>query len=78
LIGGRGADRFIFNRNDGDDVIRDFDDGLDRIQINSGAQRFRDLDIERSAGDVLITFADTTIRVLDAVPGDFSGADFLF
>ena len=34
LVGGDGADTFYWNAGDGNDVIGDFDDGGDRIQVN--------------------------------------------
>lgn len=78
LTGGQGADRFIFNRGDGTDTIRDFQHGVDQINIGRGANSFSQLDISRDGFDTVIEFADVTIIVEDELPRSFSAADFIF
>ena len=66
LTGGDGSDIFVYNFKDGNDVITDYTEGEDKIQIN-------DADLEtvvRSAtikgGDVSFKIASNTITVKDA------------
>lgn len=77
VIGGRGADVFVFGANDGDNLIRRYEDGMDRIEI-SGVGGIGGLTIEQDGDDVTIAFRNTLIRVENANEGDFSAADFLF
>lgn len=78
LKGQGGADVFSFKRNDGSDVIRDFKDGTDMIEIRNGADSVDDLLITRSSSDVLITFKGTVIRLRDEDVDDITADDFLF
>lgn len=74
LGGGAGRDTFVFGLGDGKDTILGFEDGLDRITIQSGAVIFSDLTITGS----MITFADVEI-VLTLFDGSLLGAeDFMF
>ncbi len=77
LIGGRGADVFVFDANDGENLIRRYEDGTDRIEL-SGVGGFGGLTIEQDGADVTIAFGSTIIRVADANEGDFTAEDFLF
>ncbi|MFN3260319.1 MAG: calcium-binding protein [Pikeienuella sp.] len=77
VIGGRGADVFVFGPNDGENIVRRYEDGTDRIEI-SGVGGFGGLTIEQDGADVTIAFRNTLIRVENAEEGDFSAADFLF
>jgi len=36
LTGGSGVDYFVFNRNDGPDVVMDFEQGIDKIVLSAG------------------------------------------
>ncbi|WP_340108609.1 M10 family metallopeptidase [Pikeienuella sp. HZG-20] len=78
LSGGQGPDVFVFGRGHGDDVIRDFDHGLDKIEIGAGANRFSDLDIRDAGASAMIHFANVSIRVNNADASDFHASDFLF
>ena len=44
IFGGRGSDTFVLSRNSGFDVIRDFQDGEDKVQLDGGL-KFGDLEI---------------------------------
>jgi Ca2+-binding RTX toxin-like protein len=48
LIGGKGADSFVFAPGAGHDVIRDFGDGHDRIDLTAFCTTFRALDDNRN------------------------------
>ena len=78
LTGGRGADTFLFATGAGKDTITDFQQGVDRIRIDRGAESFDDLSIRQTGEDVEIVFSNVTIVVSDAAADDFSTADFLF
>lgn len=80
LIGQRdgAADLFVFGAEDGTDVITNFENGRDRIEIESGASRFADLDIDRVGAGSAVRFAETTIYVSGIRPADLTAADFLF
>lgn len=78
LTGGRGGDTFLFARRDGSDTITDFRQNQDKIEITSGATRFGQLDIDQAGANVTISFAQTTITVLNATENQFDGSDFMF
>lgn len=78
LWGGADRDVFVFDRSDGADQIADFVDGQDKIAIESGASRFRQLGIEQVGRHVEIAFEDTVILVRNADVDDFTARDFLF
>ena len=74
--GGAGQDIFVF-RNVGDsDVIADFVDGRDRIELqNTGNLR---VTVQQVGDDVRIAFGISEILVRNEDASDFSNADFLF
>ncbi len=63
LDGGAGKDTFIFNRGDGDDLIKNFNITLDTIQIGKGASVFSDLTIVKDGNDVDVSFANVSITL---------------
>lgn len=77
LVGGRGADVFEFDFGDGQDVVRDFEDGLDRIDVTDfdfanaaavlsrGVQYGEDVIFSFSA-DSSVTFRNTELSAFDA------------
>ena len=77
LTGDGGADRFVFGRNQGSDVILDFEDGLDVI-VARGAGDFDALFIFERAGDAVVRYSGTEIT-LDGIDADqLTEDDFLF
>ncbi|MCU9846784.1 M10 family metallopeptidase C-terminal domain-containing protein [Defluviimonas sp. WL0024] len=79
LSGGWGNDVFVFNLDDGNDVISDFEDGLDLIRFSGTGLSFEDLAIFGVGTDAVITGAGLGEIVLS----DFdytmlSEGDFLF
>lgn len=78
LSGGSGADEFRFNIDDGDDLVTDFQIGLDRVVISSGAEDFYDLNISRSGDDTVISLGSGEITLQDIDPDDLSPDDFGF
>ena len=77
LIGGGGKDRFIFRGGDDFNVVKDFQNGIDKLSI-LGAPGFNALSISETAGDAVIRFRGVTIR-LDGVDSDrIDRSDFVF
>lgn len=77
LKGGQGEDTFVFSSNDGADVIRDFQQGLDLIQIN-GAGAVADLRIDQIGDDAVVAFGNLTITIEDQNADLLGAADFIF
>ena len=81
LTGGGGADRFVFNPRSGKDVVRDFNDGVDKLDFSghSGVDRFRDLDIVDVANGALIRDGlGNSVRLLGVDADDLNPGDFIF
>ncbi len=78
LTGNGGADIFQFRTSDRADVIRDFRQGQDIIEIISGANSFAQLLIEQDGRDVLISFGAGQVRVITDDAGAFGEDDFIF
>lgn len=77
LKGGQGDDTFVFNANDGIDMIKDFQQGSDVIDID-GADRIADLAIDQVGLDAVITFGNLMITLEDQDAASLGRADFLF
>ncbi|MDE4172622.1 calcium-binding protein [Phaeobacter sp. PT47_59] len=65
LAGGAGRDIFVFRSGDGNDTITDFELAQDRISIETGARQMTDLSFEQDGQDVVISFDDVSLRILD-------------
>ncbi len=78
LFGQAGRDVFVFTQGSGDDVIRGFQQGVDKIEISGAFARFGSLDISQQGRDVLIEFGNDSILVKNARAGDFDPGDFVF
>lgn len=78
LIGGAGADVFRFGGADGSDVVRDWQDGTDRIDLApAGIGGFAEITVSAQDGDAVVSFAGTTITLRGAA-GEIEASDFLF
>lgn len=79
LIGGKGGDTFVFRHRDGRNIISDFGNGNDQIEIQHGARSMAQLDFTQSGDDVIVSFAHTTLIVRDWQVDDLQNEDhFLF
>lgn len=80
LTGGAGnsKDMFVFDDTSGADRITDFQDGVDRIEITSGATAFRQLTVTDKGLDVLVEFGNSSILIQNLEPAAVTEADFLF
>lgn len=77
LTGGTRVDTFVFASNGGDDVVTDYADNLDKIQINGGFS-FVDVDIDQDGANAVISFGAATITLLDQDATELTETDFLF
>ena len=79
LTGGSGADRFVFANWEGNDRITDFQNGLDRIEINGPPDSLADLSIYNSANGAVISWnGATTIQLVGIDRGQLDASDFSF
>jgi len=78
LIGGGGADEFAAFGLHGENVIIDFEDGVDKISYFGGPEDFSDLTITQVGGNVLISSAEGAFRVVATQVADFTADDFNF
>ena len=78
LDGGKGRDELTVGRGDGKNTIMDFRQRQDRIEIEDQGDLFDALDsITQRGDDVLISFANVRITILDQDAADFTFADFV-
>ncbi len=82
LKGGRGTDTFVFRFDDGNDIISDFTDGQDRIDLSEfELSGFAALDISTSPAGVMIDLSAEgggTILLENFDMSDLDAGDFLF
>ena len=82
LVGGTGADTFVFANNFGRDVIRDFEAGIDQIEIrnHNAIDSFGDLIITQFQNNVVISAANTTDQIIlhNTVSTSLTVDDFIF
>ncbi|WP_373505220.1 beta strand repeat-containing protein [Aestuariivirga sp.] len=79
LIGGLNADTFVFTaRNSGQDIIGDFEDGIDTIQFDTPfVNSFGDLSIAGNGTDhVTVVFGGQSINIFSADTITLTAADF--
>lgn len=77
LIGRAGADVFAFTQGSGDDVLRGFQQGTDRLDFTF-LDGIGDLTIAQQGGATLITHAGGTVLLTGQQAADFDETDFLF
>ena len=75
-----GADRFVFDAGSGNDVITDFDPGVDMIEIRQAGVTFADLRIEANGGNARVSWGDAgqSITLTDVADTDLTESAFLF
>ncbi|MDC0657824.1 calcium-binding protein, partial [Leisingera sp. SS27] len=79
LTGGLGIDTFVFGNQFGSDQVTDFEDGVDRLNLDIEGVSFGDVVISDVSGDSHITVADHGTVVLHGVNATLlSEEDFLF
>jgi Ca2+-binding RTX toxin-like protein len=78
LLGGKGRDRFVVELNGGNDIIRDFQNTIDRVTV-LGKLDFDDLNITQKNGSTIISVGNEQIATLRGVnKALINAADFLF
>ncbi len=77
LTGGSRADTFVFASDGSDDVVTDYQDDLDKIQI-TGNFDFADIDIDQDGANAIISFGSATITLNNQDATELTEADFLF
>ncbi|MGD1806522.1 DUF6851 domain-containing protein [Dapis sp. BLCC M126] len=76
ITGGTGADMFDFRSDYGDDIITDFEDGIDLIRLRSGLE-FEDLTIAQVGSDTSITGEELSITLQGVAATDIGSDDFV-
>jgi Ca2+-binding RTX toxin-like protein len=83
LEGGDGGDTFVFSTGFGSDVIEDFQNGMDKVDISAwtGVDSFADFlanHLSVDDGDVLIQNGSDTLRLTDVTVNQLDPTDFVF
>lgn len=79
LSGGSGADTFVFGVGDGQDIILDFEDGLDLIEFRSTSLTFAELSISDEGFGARVQYGvGHSILLVGALAADLGSDDFLF
>lgn len=78
LVGSLGADSFTYYTGYGSDRIRDFQNGVDKLRIVTGAESFAGVTITDSGLDTLVSFGGVTLRLENFVHTNVDASDFLF
>ncbi|MEM1169299.1 MAG: DUF6851 domain-containing protein [Cyanobacteria bacterium P01_H01_bin.35] len=76
ITGGTGADMFDFRSDYGNDIITDFEDGIDLIRLRGGLE-FEDLTIAQVGSDTSITGDELSITLQGVVASDIGSNDFV-
>jgi Ca2+-binding RTX toxin-like protein len=77
LFGGSGVDVFVFQQGDGIDSLRDFQNGVDRLQVE-GVRGFLALTFSTAAGGTWVDYGNGAVYVRGMTPGQFDSSDFVF
>jgi Ca2+-binding RTX toxin-like protein len=79
LIGGADADIFAFATNWGADIIQDFQDGVDVIDMRAvdGLNGFSELTITQTGTSTIVTFEGNTISLVNIVAASLTAQDFI-
>lgn len=77
LWGGNGADIFVFQQGDGIDVVRDFQNGQDRMRVE-GVGSFGALDFSAGVGGTWVDYGNGMVLVRGMTQAQFDTSDFIF
>ncbi len=78
LFGGSGADSFAFGRNDGDDTISSFQNGIDVIDFSGINLAFGNLNITDDGTDTTVDYGTGSITILGTLQSQIDQDDFIF
>ncbi len=75
LVGGAGSDLFVLGRKQGTDMIRDFQDGVDKIRLNGLS--LKRIEVSQKGRDTLIEAGGELLAILKGMnASQLSGVDF--
>jgi len=80
LYGEAGADRFVFTQGGGADIVADFEDGIDVLDLRfyAGAT-LANTTITAQGADTLVALpGNETVLLIGIAPGDLAADDFWF
>jgi Ca2+-binding RTX toxin-like protein len=81
LSGGAGADRFVFETGDGRDVVKDFEDGIDRIDFLdfgfASAQQAKSFATQVGANVVFDFGGGNVVTIENVLLNALTSADFI-
>ena len=79
LIGGAGPDIFVFRRGGGSDTVRDFQDGIDRLDLTGLARSFAAVlaHADDVGGNVQLHFGATHVTILGFAKADLGTAEVI-
>ena len=77
LFGGSVADVFVFQQGDGIDSLRDFQNGVDRLQVE-GVRGFSALAFSAAVGGTWVDYGNGALYVSGMTRGQFDASDFVF
>ena len=78
LTGGAGADLYAFGAATGNDLITDFEDGLDRIDLSAAGVTYRDLSFVESAAGTTVQWSGSGVELAGVALSSLDETDFLF
>jgi len=73
-----GADSFAFGRNDGDDTISSFQNGIDVIDFSGINIAFGNLNITDDGTDTTVDYGTGSITILGTLQSQIDQDDFIF
>lgn len=80
LFGQSGADLFVLARGEGRDIIKDFKDGVDHIDLSAltGARSMDQIKISDAAGGAIVSAGGSQLVVEGTKAADLTASDFIF
>ncbi|MEO9527910.1 M10 family metallopeptidase [Roseibium sp.] len=78
LTGGSDADTFYFVTGDGNNTIKDFENGVDVMKLVTAADNFGDISVTDAGADTIIEIYDVTIRLDNFDHRLIAADDFIF
>jgi hypothetical protein len=78
LVGGAGADKFLFLADHGHDVVNDFTQGDDKLVMVDFAASMTDLTIAQKGSDTRISFGAWSVLLKRVDSSTLTDSDFVF
>ena len=78
MRGGAGADTFVFTRGDEFNRIADFENGTDRLMLETGAEAISDLDLVEVPLGLVVRWEGGQVLMDGMTLGTFDGSDVIF